>query len=303
MVSVLIPIYNYDVRAFVKQLVLQFEKNGIDGEIQCLDDGSKEEFKILNREISNLKFVQYKELNVNIGRSRIRNLLATTAKNQWLLFVDCDSEISNPAFLKNYLDNAKDQNCVIYGGTNYQHLTPSNELYLHWKYGNERECISHDKRAKNKFGTFKTNNFFVNRKVIETTQFNEKIKGYGHEDTLFAKDLERNGFDIIHINNPLQHNGLETNEVFLEKQHIAIKNLAVLYKQGLVGNEIRLIKFYHKIRSLKLLLLIKKLYLRDSDLLKTNLLSAKPKLSNLDRLKLGWFLNELPVGQVEKNNF
>ena len=88
MVSVLIPIYNTDVRAFVKQLILQLEKNQLDGEIQCLDDGSNEEFIILNREISNLKFVRYKELNLNIGRSRIRNLLAKTAKFQWLLFAD-----------------------------------------------------------------------------------------------------------------------------------------------------------------------------------------------------------------------
>jgi glycosyltransferase involved in cell wall biosynthesis len=293
MVSVLIPIYNYDVRAFVKQVVAQLEKNGIEGEIQCLDDGSGEEFKILNREISNFKFVQYKELNMNIGRSRIRNLLATTAKFQWLLFVDCDSEVSGPDYLKKYLEHTKEPNCLIYGGTNYGTSKPEYTFLLHWTYGNERECISPEKRMKNKFGTFKTNNFFVHRQIFEKMQFNEEIKGYGHEDTLFAKDLERNGFDIDHINNPLQHNGLETNEKFLEKQYVAIKNLVLLYKQGLVGNEIRLIKFYHKIRSLKLLLLIKKLYLRDSDLLKTNLCSPKPKLSNLDRLKLGWFLNEL----------
>ncbi len=293
MVSVLIPIYNYDVRAFVKQLATQLEKNGIEGEIQCLDDGSKEEFKILNREISNLKFVQYKELNVNIGRSRIRNLLATTAKFEWLLFVDCDSEVSDTDYLKNYLAHTNDSKCLIYGGTNYQLDKPAIKFLLHWAYGNERECVSHEKRAKNKFGTFKTNNFFVNRMVFEKTQFNESVTGYGHEDSLFAKDLERNGCDIRHINNPLQHNGLESNEVFLEKQYTAVKNLASLYTRELVGNEIRLIKFYHKLKALKLLLLVKKLFLRDSDLLKMNLTSSKPKLTNLDRLKLGWFLNEL----------
>ena len=63
MVSVLIPIYNTDVRAFVKQIIDQLEKNQVEGEVLCIDDGSLEQFKILNKEISNLKFVQYKELN------------------------------------------------------------------------------------------------------------------------------------------------------------------------------------------------------------------------------------------------
>lgn len=293
MVSVLIPIYNTDVRAFVKQMILQFEKNKIEGEIQCLDDGSAEEFKILNREISNFKFVQYKELNLNIGRSKIRNLLAKTAKFQWLLFVDCDSEISNSDFLFNYLNNTNNVNALIYGGTNYSGKEPDKKYRLHWKYGNERECLIPEKRNKNKFGTFKTNNFFVNRQVFDKIQFNEAIKGYGHEDTLFAKDLERNGFDILHIKNPLQHNGLETNEDFIAKQKTAIQNLVILFKQGLVGDEIRIIKFYKKIKGLKLLSIVKMFYLKDENLLKSNLLSDNPKLSNLDRLKMGWFLTEI----------
>lgn len=293
MVSVLIPIYNTDVRAFVKEVKIQLEKNQVDGEILCLDDGSTEEFKHLNQEISNFPYVQYKELNVNIGRSKIRNLLAQTAKHPWLLFVDCDSGISHPDFLANYLEHAKNPKTILYGGTNYAAQKPANTYLLHWTYGNERECIGADKRNQNKFGTFKTNNFFVHRQVFEKVKFNETIKGYGHEDTLFAKDLERNGFDIIHINNTLQHNGLETNDVFLQKQHTAIVNLAILYKKGMVGDEIRILKFYKKIKSLKLLFLVKKLYLRDSELLKANLRSVKPKIGNLDRLKLGWLLEEL----------
>lgn len=293
MVSVLIPIYNTDVRAFVKQMILQLEKNKIEGEIQCLDDGSTEDFKILNREISNLKFVQYIELNINIGRSRIRNLLATTARFQWLLFMDCDSEVSSPDFLNNYLTYSTNPNLLVYGGTNYSTSKPESKLYLHWLYGTQRECISPDKRNKNKFGTFKTNNFFLSRIVFEKMKFNETIQGYGHEDTLFAKDLERNGFDIIHVNNPLQHNGLETNEIFIDKQHNAIINLAKLYMQGLVGNEIRLIKFYNKIKLFRMIWLVKIIYLGNEYVLKSNLLSEKPKLSNLDKLKLGWFVKEI----------
>ncbi|HYG53547.1 MAG TPA: glycosyltransferase family 2 protein [Flavobacteriales bacterium] len=290
MVSILVPVYNTDVRAFIKQLREQLQKNAVDGEILCIDDCSLEEFRRMNREVSKFEGVTYLELDENIGRSKIRNLLASSASHEWLLFVDGDCSVSQNGYLKNYLGHTSNPKQVCYGGTNYGLQPTDRELYLHWFYGNEREIVPIVKRLENPFGTFKTNNFFAHSSVFETVRFNENIQGYGHEDTLFAQDLERNGFSILHIDNPLQHNGLEPNTLFLAKQHNAIKNLAQLYKQGLVGNEIRLINFYNKVKKTGMKFMVKRFYLRDQDLLKENLLSDKPKLTNLDRLKLGWFI-------------
>jgi glycosyltransferase involved in cell wall biosynthesis len=294
MVSILVPVYNTDVRSFIKELLEQLQKNAVDGEILCIDDCSPlEKIKTLNRQISNFAGVTYLELDENIGRSKIRNLLAKSASYNWLLFVDGDSTISHELYLKNYLLQINNTNQVCYGGTNYGSQPTDKDLYLHWFYGTTREIVPMAKRKANPYGTFKTNNFFAHKSVFDKMQFNEEVKGYGHEDTLFAKDLERNGFTILHMENPLQHDGLEINSVFLAKQHNAVKNLAELYKKGLVGNEIRLINFYNKIKKTGMSFLVKRFYLRDQDLLKENLLSDKPKLANLDRLKLGWFVDLL----------
>ncbi|HLP11712.1 MAG TPA: glycosyltransferase [Flavobacteriales bacterium] len=292
MVSILVPIYNTDVRSFIKELLEQLQTNAVEGEVLCIDDCSPlEEIKVLNRQLSALEGVTYLELDENIGRSKIRNLLAKSATHNWLLFVDGDSSVSEGLYLKNYLLQINNTKQVCYGGTSYGSKPTNKELYLHWFYGSQREIVPIAKRKANPFGTFKTNNFFAHKSIFERMQFNESLKGYGHEDTLFAKDLERNGFTILHMENPLQHDGLEVNTLFLAKQYNAIKNLAELYKQGLVGNEIRLINFYNKIKKTGMGFLVKRFYLRDQDLLKENLLSDKPKLTNLDRLKLGWFVS------------
>lgn len=294
MLSVLIPVYNTDVRPFVRQLIHQLEKNQVQAEIICIDDASAPEYKKVNREIGSWKFVQYSELEHNIGRSKIRNLLAEKAKHDWLLFADGDSGIDHDGFIANYLKEAKDRTRLVYGGTAYGVKPIEKEKYLHWLYGSERECVNAVQRNQNKFGTFKTNNFFVHRWLFEQVKFNENVKGYGHEDTLFAQDIERKRFDILHIENPLIHNGLETNVVFISKQKNAIHNLVILYQNGQVGNEIRLIGFYNKMKKWGLLWLVKLLYLKNEKVLMENLLSENPKLGNLDRLKLGWFMETIP---------
>ena len=46
------------------------------------------------------------------------------AKYNWLLFIDCDSKIENKYFIKNYLNNTRFDEFVIYGKTTYQKNEP-----------------------------------------------------------------------------------------------------------------------------------------------------------------------------------
>ena len=50
------------------------------------------------------------------------------------------------------------------------------------------------------------------------------VKGYGHEDTLFAMELKRHGFAVTHIDNPLEHIGIEPVEEFLRKSANGVTN-------------------------------------------------------------------------------
>lgn len=114
MLSILIPIYNFDVVGFVKDLSNQASACNIEFKILCFDDGSITEFKSKNQELATLPNVVYTELPQNVGRSKIRNLLAEKAQFEYLLFLDCDSTTNNNQFVRNYIENLK-SNTVVYG--------------------------------------------------------------------------------------------------------------------------------------------------------------------------------------------
>ncbi len=118
MLSILVPVYNFDINAFVKDLHQQCELAQINFEIICLDDGSLQLFKDKNSGIANLDHIFYHELEQNIGRSRIRNKLAQMANFEKLLFVDCDSLTEDKNFIADYI-TCMNNHKVIYGGRTY----------------------------------------------------------------------------------------------------------------------------------------------------------------------------------------
>ncbi len=292
MLSILIPVYNFDIRALTKELQKQLDKEEVSYEIILLDDESEEKFKYLNREISGLKNVIYAEEKVNIGRSKIRNKLASLAKYNYLLFLDCDSGIPGNDFVSNYLNTAK-KHPVINGGRIYQNQTPAMDSFaLHWLYGKKREQNPAKSRNHAPNRSFQTNNFLITKELFEKIKFNEEIIGYGHEDTLFGYELAKKNVKILHIDNPVIHLGLEPNEEFLKKTREGVKNL--LRIKRLNGNtkrlerDITLLDFYKHVEQLKLTHLIEILYKKNEHRLRRNLLSNHPSLLIFDLYKLGY---------------
>ena len=93
MLSICVPVYNFDVRQLAGQLSEQAKKAGIPVEILIFDDNSEADIKKINREISSTPSVKYLELPENIGRAAIRNRLAETAKYPYLLYLDRKSVV------------------------------------------------------------------------------------------------------------------------------------------------------------------------------------------------------------------
>ena len=118
MLSILIPIFNFDVRPLVSDLHGQCEVEGVAYEIICFDDGSSPDFKQKNQEIWKRTNVIYREMPQNLGRSAIRNALGRAARFEQLLFMDCDSRVVYPDFIKNYLRHATPDTLV------YDHAPP-----------------------------------------------------------------------------------------------------------------------------------------------------------------------------------
>jgi hypothetical protein len=292
MLSILLPVYNFDIRDLVKTLHFQALHADISYEIIVIDDASREEFKCMNREIATIKSVVFHEESVNLGRSKIRNKLADMARFNNLLYLDCDSCIDNPDFINNYIKHLNEGG-VIYGGRKYYFDSPAdNRLKLHWLHGIKREQIPVSTRASEPNKSFMTNNFIISREAINEVRFNERIRGYGHEDTLFGYDLAKCNITISHIDNPVIHLGLEPSEEFLRKTREGIKNLKRI--MSINGNEkklvsdITLLAYYKKLQTLGLDGLIRYIYGKSEARLRKNLMSNHPRLLLFDLYKLGY---------------
>lgn len=252
MLSILIPIYNYNVTHLVTELRRQAETEGFVYEICLLDDASTEEFQVLNRDLIQKTNIRYEELPQNIGRSAIRNRLVQMAQYDYLLFMDCDSGVVMPNYLQTYLEVLHQQR-LLYGGRTYLPKPPSEPQYLlHWHYGRQREQQDFLERQKNPYHSFMTNNFLIPKSIFASITFDESLRTYGHEDTLFGMELAKNNIEIQHLNNPLLHLGLESTAVFLSKTKMAVHNLAQLQQRG-KSVETRLTQTYAKIARWKLL--------------------------------------------------
>ena len=288
MLSVLVPIYNFDASEFVREISLQAVAANVIFEIRCYDDGSAEKFKNINsQKLPVIPAVIYRELPENIGRSRIRNLLAKEALYDFLLFVDCDLQITNPFFISNYLKQL-DKNKILCGGISYQSAPPADpRLMLRWKYGRKRESIPVLQRTKLVYKSFMTSNFVMPKQLALTFKFNEDISGYGHEDTLLGIELNKNHIPVLHLDNALCHLGLESAEEFLKKTEEGIRNLSVLMKNGLKNADIRLLRTYNFLSSSGLKYFFLLLFFPAEKIILRNLRSAYPSILLFNAYKLG----------------
>ena len=285
------PIYNFNVVDLINTILYQGRKSEKPFEIICIDDGSNKETLKLNSEISSNKSVNYQILKRNIGRSKIRNLFLEISNYKNLLFIDCDCSIQNGNFLEKYFEQLN--NSVVYGGRKHHNKPPKNKnKKLRWLYGIKKEDQNFNYRVENPYHSFRSNNFLIKKEILSQIRFNENIKTYGHEDTLLSIELKKNKIDIYQINNPIYHNGIEDNSVFLEKTKSAIKNLVMLERSELDISSVKLIKTYNLINKLKLMWLIFSFSKTISKLLERQLLSSRPSLRIFDLYKLIYFLRE-----------
>lgn len=285
MISILIPVFNFDVRPFVKQLSEQCSQCQIQFEIICLDDGSAPSFNKLNKEVAAIAGFRYVESEVNLGRSRVRNALANMARYEHLLFLDCDGLCPDTEYIQRYLPVL--HHPVVYGGRTYADEAPDDHsLYFHWYCGSNREAILCEDRLKTPYRSFMTNNFLVHKSVYEKIKMDERLSGYGHEDTLFALQLEQSGIPILHIKNPIEHIGIEPIQVFLDKTANAQRNLAFIMRHVNVAKGIKLVRYYQVVRSLGLASIISFLARLFAARFRANFAGPAPSLLWFDVWKL-----------------
>jgi len=291
--SVLIPIFNWDVNELVNSLLAQRADWPGSVELILFDDGSREEFRVLNRPLAARPGLRYRELAQNVGRSAIRNQLAAAARHEWLLLLDNDSLPPDAQFLARYAA-ARDRAPVLIGGTCYAALPPADPgLHLRWLYGRVREARPAGVRQRVPHAQLTVNNALVRADVFARYPLDEELSGYGHEDTKFGLALAAAGVPVVHLDNPLIHNGLDSEIVFLSKSEAAVRNLALVFRQDGLGPDSRLLRLALQLRKWGVAAAAQAALAAAEPRLRRNLLSAKPTLRALDLLKLRWLLKLL----------
>lgn len=296
--SILIPVYNQNIMALVAELVKQCRSVLGDAfELVVIDDASPNE---MGNPLGLYEKIKYDKLDVNAGRSAIRNLLAQRASGEFLLFIDCDASVIKEDFIEKYLSHAK-SGSVVCGGTAYQETPPSSLYTLHWTYGAKREALSLAERIKQPFKSFKTFHFLVSKTDFEKSGgFEEGIKSYGHEDTLYGYALEKAGIDILHIENPMRHDGLELNSVFIQKTKSATIGLAKMQHTYPLLGKAKVARFCFVLKKICLLsLMAKAIGIFESKLI-SQINSRIPNLRYLDLLKVKWFAEG--ISKRDKNS-
>lgn len=293
--SILIPAYNFGVETLVGTLSRQCTEVGLDYEIRVYDDGSTPACKAGNRAVSAIPGVVYHELEQNLGRSRIRNLMAREATKEVLLFLDCDSGIPGGDFIATYLAHAATP--VVVGGTVYARQAPADpQLRLHWKVGKAREERSALQRTASPYRSITLNNILVARAAFLRVMLDESIRTYGHEDTKFGQQLKEQGIAIRHIDNPVAHHGLSSNAEFLAKAREAQRNLYRLYSTGCYGTGTGVVRTFQRLGRLGMLPVFTSAYRLAQPRLERSLLAGTAPLFFFDLYKLYHFIRNEQAG-------
>lgn len=294
--SICIPVYNFDVRQLVSDLLAQVSCLSYDIEVILIDDGSTKYFNSLNQQIES-KVTQFVFLPKNIGRSKIRNLFLEYTTGDYLLFLDCDGKLIDDNFIKNYVDSIVNVNPdVIYGGRIVSKEKPSDDYLLRWNFSQQRENLPLKKRLFVPYMSFQTNNFVVRKSVFEQFQFNENISQYGYEDLLFAMDLKHAQIPIFHIDNPILNDDVETNAIFIEKSKQAAESLSKILsdkKSAFKVKDLKLSKAYLLLKKYRMVFAFKLFFSIVQSFILKQLKKGDISLRYLDVYKLGTLVKSL----------
>lgn len=289
MLSVLIPVYNYDVRTLVQELHRQLCTASISFEVCLLDDGSTSHFSEINQTIAHLPHVTYTVETVNQGRTKVRDILAQKATYNWLLFLDADIAIKEH-LIDNYLPYLNKHKGLVYGGICYDDFLPETAFSLRYTFGKQREEQKACRRNKFPYKTITSANMLIPKDVF--LKANKELSHAYGLDYLFSAFLKEQQISVLHIDNEVIHLGLETNRVFIKKSEAAVTTLFHLNKnEQLQHSQISLLHAYKQLQRWYLRGIVATGFRVIKPFLLRNLKSAKPSLFLFDCYRLGFFCN------------
>jgi hypothetical protein len=290
MLSILIPVYNYNVVNLVSEIHRQATQAKIEFEIICVDDASKSLLNKHNEKINSLKNSTFFSNKKNLGYSSNRNFLASISKFKNLIFIDGDSIIISNLYINTYLNILSKKFDIVYGGRIHPNSIKNPYKSLRWKYGKFREDKSTAKRAEKKYETLMFNNTLVKKNVFGLIKFDVITNKYGHDDTLFAYKSSLAKLEVKHINNSVMHADIDENYVFLKKTETALNNLKYISKHNLINSDfVKMLSIHKKLKCYKIDYILTMFYKRFKNKMKHNLVSNNPSLKIFNLYRLSYF--------------
>lgn len=295
--SILITNHDYDCTALLKDLHNLLAGFEHEWEIIVLDDCSPsgavlDGNKAMAHSLSGCKYIINEK---NEGAAVCRNRLVQMAQGEWIVYIDGDAAVGrNIHFIGKYWENRKEADIIV-GGLVHLDTNTDDRRSLRFKY--EKEADKHRsaaERALNPYDKFTAFNIMAKRRAFDKIRFDESCKEYGYEDALFGLELKEKGISITHIDNPLVHTGLDTNERFLEKTDISLKTLIKLQSQGKMFRGSRVGDMAKKLESLRMKGVYLSLFKVFEKHIIRNLRSKKPSLLLFSLYKLGRYLTFSP---------
>ncbi|MDO5510220.1 MAG: glycosyltransferase [Weeksellaceae bacterium] len=288
MLSILVPVYAYDVTALVQHLHHACTHADITFEIRIADDASKDpSLQHRNSQLQNLSHTTYTQRPQNVGNRLNRQSLAQEAQYDWLLFLDADTLPVSENFIELYVAEIRsNESDAICGGIAYKPSTDAATQNLRHLYGSRQESLTN--AANTDVGEWKGSNFLIRKSVFQQIQTLQLPSIYGYVDVTYGITLKKNGFKTKFINNPVYHLGLESSKRFLEKTDLAMQNALFLYNNLPESRQyIKILKWFHATRPVIISQIFVTSFQLTSSLLKRNLLSNKPNIFLFQFYKLG----------------
>ena len=229
--SVLIPFLRDDPTDLLRQLDQEAADLGGAVEVVLMDDGTGD--AALTARLKQILGVlalpaRLITLSANEGRARGRNRLTIAGRGRAYLFLDSDMKPDTPRFLQTWIALMVERDpAVAFGGFSLDQAPADAQFAVHRALSGASECLPASERAKQPEKYVYTSNLLVRRDVFAAETFDPGFSGWGWEDVEWAMRVSRR-FEVVHLDNPATHMGLDTVEDLTRKFDHGAGNFALV---------------------------------------------------------------------------
>ncbi len=289
MISILIPVFNYPVKDLVFRIREMAQRARIDYEILVADDASTDLALLEQNEFLNqLEDCTYFKFKGNKGRTATSHFLAENAQFEHLLFLDADVLPKNADFLSLILENLV-RAPVIFGGIAYPEDKPDLGKQLRFIYGHKRESRPFSLRKEQPYRSITLAAVTIKKELFY--KINMPLTNCYGLDIYFSYRLKQLNIDILHIDNPILHLGIESTPEFLSKTRSGLETMLMLEKNEAISITYRPLQVislrFEKLQMAKPFI---RFFNRIEPQALKNLNSEKPSLLVFDAWRLYHFL-------------